>query len=79
MRFRFIVLIALAATVVAVSADSGTTRGRITFEDLASIEPLGTPVLSPAGTAGAALRIGSVRERTETRRQDLRVLHVSQG
>jgi dipeptidyl aminopeptidase/acylaminoacyl peptidase len=49
MRIRFILLVLLPATVTAV-ASTTADRARITFEDLVSVEPIGTPALSPAGT-----------------------------
>jgi hypothetical protein len=53
-------VIAIAAAVTAASAETAATRGRITFEDLASIEQLGAPVLSPAGTEFALVRSGQL-------------------
>jgi hypothetical protein len=60
MQFRFILLIAMAAAVITASANTAATRARITFEDLASIEQLGAPVLSPAGTEFALVRSGQL-------------------
>ncbi len=52
--------IAVAVNTLSVGANPPSDRGRITLEDLASIEPLGQPALSPDGTQFALGRGGQI-------------------
>lgn len=72
MQVRFILLIAMSAAVTAASADTAATRARIPVEDLASIEQLGAPVLSPAGTEFALVRSVVARRHAESRTSSAR-------
>jgi len=59
MRIRLILPVLLAATVTVV-ASTTADRARITFEDLVSVEPIGTPALSPGGTELALVENGQL-------------------
>src|SRR5258706_8172536 len=58
-RFCLVPLIAVV-TAAWLSADDSIGRARITIDDLASVEPLGSPVLSPDGKQFALAQRGQI-------------------
>jgi dipeptidyl aminopeptidase/acylaminoacyl peptidase len=56
MRLRFILAVIVATTVTT----TATSGARITFDDLASLESIGAPVLSPTGTELAFVDNGQI-------------------